>query len=1291
MVSAPTQKPAPAVSYFYRMDLGISVALNQISRYTAQLSVVNRATDKAMSGVSKAVEKSQNKFRELTNQVPFLGSALSALKNPILGVTLLLAGMGAAGVDAIKTTRDFQKQVADTAAIAGIQKTDQAYTKLTEKARQLGRDTEFSATQSAKSMEFLARAGFTVEQSIASAEHTLSLATVGNLDLAKSADIASNVMSQYGLNADNAAEQSANLGRVIDVIAKTTTSSNTNVRQFADAMNYLGPTAKALGITIEESSAAIGILGNSGLQGTLATRALGTSLVNLTKPTAKAAREIQKIGLEAFDTEGKFVGLSGLISQLETAYSGYTQEQTQASLATIFGAEAIQELNILLSAGSSELTKYTSQIEKAGSQQGAFAQKIRETKLDTFDGAVKILRSSFQDLQIEIGSRILPTLTSFARELTDTIRSVTKFVQTSETIKAIGAAFVAIKSSLTPVVVAIGNVIRAVAGLVLELTGGLFGALSGAGSIFATLASGAVSVFALAINGVATGISTLAAIVRAIFAVLKQFEGVIYTVTAAIAANVIVAKGLSAAYVIGRTVSLSFATVQALLSGNVLRANAAMKLLGLSTRVTSAVMAIASTATKIFSSVTSVAALKTNLVTVAQKALNLVLKANPIILVISLVAGLIAALVRWERQTGKVSAAFSGSMAFIKTIFKNFASGFVLIAAGLSETFAGIFNLDFDRVEAGVKALGKGIRLQTIDIAKGASDAFNEAYNKRISEHLSKSSGDIPKSIEEIGVVAHEASKKTGATLGNTFGNSFTFAVSNQIANGKGVLDAINGQINLSNEALKTLKDGISQVTASVDGQKIAAKLQSDIKTKLSEGLISPSQASDLARQIEARLKPVTEGAAKVAADSLKVLEDRLKTFETKLSTISPNETAFAKINNQADELRERIASIKLLQLEMSLGSVPNLKSKIDALNESMLRTAPGPGYDILVNKLQEANKELASVKLAGLDDQIQSFDVLQNKLQVLRTLSNQLGPTDPQFRSVLNEVEQVKVAIQKIENKKILIEAGLNIDPNQISISAIKIPPVELAAELKIETNVPQVISPINELRSAAKGLGFSFDYVNRNFRDTNELMRVTSSDAFAFMAALGATSDQAAQFALDLEELKEAVENALVNGVGNAFTAFGRELGKALATGQNATTAFQALFKGLLSVILAEVPKLVGTFLLQTGVGLGFPAGVPFAAAGIGLLAFSGLASGLLSNIGSGRQQVASPDAAQIASQGARSGINAQTGGLSSFSANQENRQTVVNNTIVIETDGIVTELQRQQIVQNENTFGG
>lgn len=473
-------------------DLAISVGFAGINAAQSQFNRFTATTTAGIGRINTSTNALSSSVAGISSALPGVGGAFAALVNPITLVAGAVTGLGVAFANAVGTARNFEKQIANTAAIVttglGADEAARQIAALTEEAKLLGSSTEFSASQAASAMEFLGRAGFSTREILAATGDTLSLATVGNLDLAKAADIATNVLSQFRLEADE-------LGSVVDVISKATTSANTNVTQFADAMNYLGPTAAALGVSLEEASAAIGVLSNNGLQGSLGTRALGTSLTRLAAPTKRMQGLIQQLGLNFFDASGEFVGLSGTIAQLEGVLSGATDEQQQYVLSTLFGQEAIQEWNILLSNGSKALSDYTGEIEAAGLQQGEFAQGIRDTKLDTLEGAIISIRSAWEGFQIAIAEGALPGLKDFGFAIADTIRGITNFVSTIKQTESLGSVFGPIGGALDRLFQSMDNIRRNFTDIFNGLFGEAGGEVKSFGEILLDVAEGAIVVF----------------------------------------------------------------------------------------------------------------------------------------------------------------------------------------------------------------------------------------------------------------------------------------------------------------------------------------------------------------------------------------------------------------------------------------------------------------------------------------------------------------------------------------------------------------------------------------------------------------------------------------------------------------------------------------------------------------------------------------------------------------------------------------------------------------------------
>ena len=358
-----------------------------------------KKVDNAIDGLDKNVSKSSKS----------MGGLMDLLKpSPMAIAAAAVTGIGIAFGFAAKKTMEFDKQMSSVKAVTNA--TDEDMAKLRETALKFGASTSFSATEAAKGLEFLGMAGFTAKQSIEALPGVLNLAAASGMELGRSADIASNILSQF----QKPASETNNL---VDLLAKTVTSSNQNMEQLADAMNYLGPTAAALKIPISEVSATIGTMANNGLQGSLGTRALGSSLVRLAKPTKQMKEVISNLNLEFFNQQGEFKGIIGLTKELERATEGMTDKEKQKTLATLFGAEAIQEMNILLATGSDKLQTYTNKLKNS---EGA-AKKMAEAKLDNLAGDFKLLNSAVTDLSI----RLLETSQGGLRDI---VQGFTSFI-----------------------------------------------------------------------------------------------------------------------------------------------------------------------------------------------------------------------------------------------------------------------------------------------------------------------------------------------------------------------------------------------------------------------------------------------------------------------------------------------------------------------------------------------------------------------------------------------------------------------------------------------------------------------------------------------------------------------------------------------------------------------------------------------------------------------------------------------------------------------------------------------
>ena len=382
---------------------------------TAKLNTIRSGSDKLTQSLTAGQRNVQHAFVKSTVQAGRLQGALAGVGTALssLGLITGIAGAAFAVKNILSTGAAFEAHMSKVQALTGA--TREELKTLTETARQLGKTTTFSATQVAQAEGFAAMAGLTSQQIQEALPSVLNLAKATGTDLAFAMDHATNFMSQFGFQADE-------LARVVDTVAATTASSNTNFEQLAEGMKFLGPTAKALGVDIEETSAVIGVLSSAGLQGSLGTRALGTSLVNLAKAPSKAQKDIlDAYGLNFFDQQGNFIGLINTIGELEEKLKEVPRGDDRNNiLATLFNTESFQELNRLIDVGKNKLSEYANELRHSS----GVAERMAQTMSDNLLGSWKQFTSALQEASLTLFEQWQPALRSTVEAFTALTRSI---------------------------------------------------------------------------------------------------------------------------------------------------------------------------------------------------------------------------------------------------------------------------------------------------------------------------------------------------------------------------------------------------------------------------------------------------------------------------------------------------------------------------------------------------------------------------------------------------------------------------------------------------------------------------------------------------------------------------------------------------------------------------------------------------------------------------------------------------------------------------------------------------
>lgn len=342
-----------------------------------------------VAGLTRAYDEAVRRTEGLEGDLKSIGSRMTSIGSDLmLKVTAPLALTGGLMV---KTAADFDDSMRKVAAVTGA--TGDQFDRLRQQAIDLGATTAWSASESAAAMQYLGMAGLDTNEILEATPQMLSLASAGAMDLGAAADIATNVLSGFNL-------EISDLAHVSDVLAEAASSSNTSVEQLGHAMAYVGPVASSAGLSIEETTAAIQVLSNAGIQGTMAGTALRGALTSLLSPTKQATDILATYGLTAEDVNPEVHSLAEILDTLSSA------GLSTADAMSLFGDRAGPGMIALLRAGGDGIRDYTAALEDCD---GA-AQRMAETMEGGVGGSLRELEGAIETLNITFGDLIADAL-----------------------------------------------------------------------------------------------------------------------------------------------------------------------------------------------------------------------------------------------------------------------------------------------------------------------------------------------------------------------------------------------------------------------------------------------------------------------------------------------------------------------------------------------------------------------------------------------------------------------------------------------------------------------------------------------------------------------------------------------------------------------------------------------------------------------------------------------------------------------------------------------------------------
>lgn len=325
--------------------------------------------------------------------------------------TTKLAGLAKSSVS---VGMNFDASMSQVAATMGT--TVDQIDNLTKVAKEMGSSTKFTATQAADALNYLALAGYDANKAAEVLPSVLNLAAAGGMDLAYASDLVTDAMASLNIEANK-----QNVDDFGNKLAMAASKANANVSQLGEAILTVGGTAANLKGGTTELTTALGLLANVGIKGAEGGTHLRNIILSLQSPTDEAAKKMQKLGLQVYDSQGKMRGLNDILSDLNSAMNGMTQGQKDSIINQLFNKTDLAAVNGLLAAQGEQWDTLAAQIDNADGAMGQMA----ETQIDNLQGAMTIMSSAFEGMQLAVYDELEPTLTEAVKWGTDCLTQLT--------------------------------------------------------------------------------------------------------------------------------------------------------------------------------------------------------------------------------------------------------------------------------------------------------------------------------------------------------------------------------------------------------------------------------------------------------------------------------------------------------------------------------------------------------------------------------------------------------------------------------------------------------------------------------------------------------------------------------------------------------------------------------------------------------------------------------------------------------------------------------------------------
>ncbi len=384
------------------------------------------------------------------NTYPLTGNTSFGARTPValdmakgMGMMFAVSGVMSAVTDSFHQVAEYDNLMKTVRAI--LQTTDKGanfngrFEAMENTVREVGRKTKFTAPEVAGAARFMAMAGLNIENINAATEPIANLALIGDTELSDTADKMTNIMTSFGLlKGLNAGQQKKNMIHTSDVLTNTFTRSNTDMLQLAEAMQYAGPMSHLFGTSLEDAAAMVGVMGNAGIQASMAGTSLRMMYQNIVKPNKNQTKEWERLGITRTDKNGNIRPIFEILKDLRAKLTGTKDLNARIDPETLksLGTGVMSLFRTTAGSGVAALLENLGEAEAiANTNRSAngVAAKIADEKKNTIAGLWAQVTSTFTDQNLTVATDFQNTIKQILTDLRDWLSST----EAAETLRSI--------------------------------------------------------------------------------------------------------------------------------------------------------------------------------------------------------------------------------------------------------------------------------------------------------------------------------------------------------------------------------------------------------------------------------------------------------------------------------------------------------------------------------------------------------------------------------------------------------------------------------------------------------------------------------------------------------------------------------------------------------------------------------------------------------------------------------------------------------------------------------------